>query len=307
MTNTEKINAYFDNELNAGEKQQLENRLREDMELKREFDFQKEIIDGIREARHMQLKAMLDRVPVGGAGGATFGTGKVLGVIGIAAVIGFGIYYFYPDNEAPLSENETPKEITMQDNGIVQEDPADELNALPQENNNASEVPAVTEGDDVNGNEADDQNSPATTEQSTPQTSDADGQEADQPREEIKNPPVAPTFENPASNDDVVKTPENIPAGKAVVASSSLEVSVQKDNRKYDFHYQIVNDKLTLYGDFDKELYEILEFNGKDGRSLFLSYQGAFYPLTRDGDKVQPLTEVTNPALLKTLKEAIRE
>jgi hypothetical protein len=58
-----------------------------------------------------------------------------------------------------------------------------------------------------------------------------------------------------------------------------------------------------LYGAFEKNLYEILEFFTGENRTIFLYYKNSYYLLKPNGGKVSPLVPVNDPALLKKLRE----
>ena len=74
-------------------------------------------------------------------------------------------------------------------------------------------------------------------------------------------------------------------------------------SKKYIFHYVFRDSKLVLYGAFEKNLYEILEFIGDEKRTVVLYYKANYYLL--DIAKVQPtkLTPIRDRRLLKKLQE----
>ena len=81
MENFEKVEAYFNNELNDSEKNDFLNEVESNAELKSEYNFQNEVINGIKEARKAELKAMLDKVPITTVSTATSGLYKILSMI----------------------------------------------------------------------------------------------------------------------------------------------------------------------------------------------------------------------------------
>ncbi len=295
MSNTELINAYFDNELNPSEKKMFEDRLARDTELQREFKFQEDVIEGIREARRQSLKARLDKIQVGGgaAGGSSWSAGKIAGMIGLAAVVGFGIYYFYPENEPMVAESpvltESQEEEVVQPDNTIDNSTTEDITAAEAEEAREETPAATTEEPEVTSEEE--------------SAVEAEEESADI-REEDKNPVVAPAFEDPEMQDSDVNLPEGDLDGKAVVTSDNLEVAIDNDSRRYDFHYELENDKLTLYGDFENDLYQILEFNTDDMKAWFLSYDNNFYRLAPTKGRVEKLEQVTDGVLLQTLREA---
>src|SRR6185295_8639479 len=65
---------------------------------------------------------------------------------------------------------------------------------------------------------------------------------------------------------------------QANVSTSRIEVETNDSNNQYSFHYQLSQQKLRLYGKFDKGLYEIIEVNGT-AHSVFLFYKDSYYLL----------------------------
>ena len=80
-------------------------------------------------------------------------------------------------------------------------------------------------------------------------------------------------------------------------------VETDTENRRYTFHYQFKDGKVFLYGPFQKNLYEIMEFFSDDKRTVFLFYKDNFYKLEERNNGVRPLTTISDPALIKKLKE----
>ena len=106
MNNFEKIEAYFNNELSSSEKNEFLNEIESNSELKSEYNFQNDIINGIKEARKAELKAMLDKVPIDSTGTASTSLYKVF--VGGAATILIGTSIWYDvnsDSEVSTSEN----------------------------------------------------------------------------------------------------------------------------------------------------------------------------------------------------------
>ncbi|CAN0439391.1 unnamed protein product, partial [Phaeothamnion confervicola] len=92
---------------------------------------------------------------------------------------------------------------------------------------------------------------------------------------------------------------ENI---KKAFVTSSIEVETDTMSKKYNFHYVFKNNKLILYGAFERNLYEILEFIGDEKRTVVLFYKSNYYLL--DIAKAQPtkLTPIRDRKLLKMLQ-----
>ncbi len=96
---------------------------------------------------------------------------------------------------------------------------------------------------------------------------------------------------------------EKATANNATISVSRITVNVISSERKLKSHYQFANGKLILYGDFDNGLYEIIEVNAENTRSLFLFYKSKYYLLDDSKKEVTVLKEISDPNLIQKLIE----
>ncbi len=285
MSNLEKISAYLENDMSVVERQEFEQAVANDPELKQELELQSDIIEGIRDARRSELKAIMDNVPVGGSmgigGSITFG--KLASGIAILGLLSLGAYYLIDGNdtaefmppksnsniELPETEEETVTESEVEDKKDNNEEPVVKPNRVAERTNTASV--------DKNSNEI--------------------------VEPEINRPTAAPIFET--SESDSLEAPTNEIVDNIEGNLTSLDVEIDNTKKKYSFHYQFNRGKLFLYGDFDKELYEILEFKTKSDKTLFLYYEGKFYPLNKQQVKIVELKPVKERTLIEKLEKVV--
>ena len=78
MENFEKVEAYFENRLGVDEKKGFLKEVESNPELKSEFEFQRQVIEGIKEVRKAELKTMLDNVPIASVGTSTSVLSKII-------------------------------------------------------------------------------------------------------------------------------------------------------------------------------------------------------------------------------------
>ncbi len=64
LANDEFVNSYLDNELSDIDRLDFENKLLHDSELREEYNFQKDIVKGIKETRRLELKSRLSNIPI---------------------------------------------------------------------------------------------------------------------------------------------------------------------------------------------------------------------------------------------------
>lgn len=281
----ELLDDYISNRLSAEDKAAFEQQLDADPGLKSEYQLQNRIAESIRQARALELKAMLKSVPTSALhGGGSSAALKATMWIAAAAIVGTGLY-FYLKPEAPA------------------------VTPVPQEISQDTTTPSAS-------SEApkDEQQAPVVTDQEQPKTAkQKPAADAQQPSTEPENTDAGePTAERPAiqafdpsaeTNDSAAPKAEATESTTKVVRGT-IPVQTDNSNRKYNFHYQIKDGMVYLYGPFKKDLYEIMEFfSDNNKRTIFLFHQNNYYLLNEDNTKVKPLTSINDPLLLKKLKE----
>lgn len=278
----ELLDDYVGNRLSDADRVSFESRLQADPDLQRELKLQQGIVASLRKARAAELKAMLNNIPPSAIPTNTTRGLTWAGVI-LAGVIALGLFFYLRPSEKPTSER-------LADSATVVPPKVDapiETDAPPTTDQSASA------GDEKN-------------------TQKPDAKTPEEKTVESSEPPATPgsreldVFEPEADDDSEVKAPEittndNVSEGNA--KTSDIVSEIVSDHRTYNFHYQFKGEKLVLYGSFDKNLYSILEFFSADKRTIFLEYKDSFYLLNPDGDKVKPLSPVSDPVLINKLKE----
>lgn len=291
MSNLDLINAYFGNEMTDVEKQEFESKLQNDTELKKEFDFQKEVVDAIKEARRADLKSMLNKVPVGGGSSGAVTLGKVISAVTVVGIITLGVYYLWPD--------EPQKDIVKQDE-VSMVAPSENKEVEKTEPEASPATPAPEEEKVVESKKPAENNTAGETIERQPET--ATEKTTSEP--EISKPDLVPAFDTQEDANDSLEAPGGNMVAKSGEDYSTLDVEVDNTNKNFTFHYQFKSGKLFLYGSFDKGLYEILEINSHGTKTLFLYYKDKFYPLRTDQVKIVPLEPVKEPSLIEKLKKA---
>jgi len=291
----ELLDQYVSNRLAAQDRAAFERKLESDASLKAELQIQQRIVEKIREARIKELKAMFNNVPISALETGTSPIVKTALWIAAAGAVGIGAHFLVNKNETSAPE------ITAQQEQVAPE--------LAPQNTDSSEEPAVTQpqaSDDSN-------NTPSSSESSTNQVPNAN----DTPKEssaatnqesiteERRSPAPLDVFDpsEEAETPSTERAPEERVADSAPLSKSSIVVETDNTNKKYTFHYQFKNGKLFLYGTFEKNLYEIMEFFSDNKRTVFLFYKDNYYLLNEDNEAIKPLTPISDPLLVKKLKD----
>ena len=263
MTNFEKIDDYLANRLPAEEKAAFEQAMEGDPALKSEVGLQGQIINGIQQARAAELKHMLQQAPVPSSG---WTAGQVTAGVLFAGILGAGLYFYLRPAPEPLPT--TPEVVTQ---------PAITPESTP--------APEATEEEKVVEQPRKETTAPPKTKTVTP---------VQKPNIQVTDPSAELTD---SSVPEVSATPE-----RTEISVSKMDVVTMAPDKKYTFHYQFTDNKLHLYGPFDKNLYEILEING-DSHAVFLFYKENYYLLDEAQHAITPLTAIRDGQLLKKLRE----
>lgn len=270
----EAIERYLTNQMGSDELASFEQSLISNAELRDEVSLQRTIINGIKEARKVELKTRLSEIPVSsspwaGAMQSTWlklATGAV--VVGTLSFVTFYQLDFETDTNASFNTN--PIEI----NGPT---PSIDLEIIiPQKSTEVKEVVEFNK-------------------KSIPK-------EKKLINEQVKTLPqvIIPVPMNPEDkmlSEDEVSDPLTLPMGAAIENPVTVDVEMNAGIREYRYFDAV----LSLRGDYQNVSYDILELNSKSGRELFLVMDGKYYSLLST-ESYQPLQVIEDKKVLKKLE-----
>jgi hypothetical protein len=298
----ELLDDYITNRLSEADRSALERKLHADPDLQHEYALQQRLVQGIKYARAAELKSMLNKVPVPSNNpGNSLVTKIILGTVASLMIAAAGYWYFTAEeNKAARPDTAISKQERKPEKPAAQP----EAQAKPEQQQ-AEQQPAVVQKPTV---QADKNQTSAGTEHSKPSLAkkpdplQAPGAKSE--RQNAADGPVLDVFdpateEHSANDNDA--TSDNETRGE--LAKSTLIVEADRENGQYTFHYQFIDGKLLLFGPFEKNLYEIMEFFANEKRTVFLYYNNRYYLLAEADANVRPLEPITDPVLLKKLKE----
>ena len=285
------LDGFFEGTLSTSEETTLMNRLATDADLKSEFEFQKDIINTIKESRKLELKSRLDNISIKWYDNISNGW-KVAATATIVTVSTLTAYYFIDMQE------EFGNRIDLAQNEILVDAFDTEVADIPQKphaiaNENIEKSKTIENTEQVK----------ETVTQETVVHESADQVVANTDRTvEVIVPDVIEDFEevdnmeleNVTSGDINTMTPSREDLHSSVEINTVL-------HKKYNFHYNFSHGTLTLYGNFEDVPYEILEINSTSGKSFYLNYKDNFYNIINTNNII-PLQPVTNESLINELK-----
>jgi hypothetical protein len=278
----ELLDDYIGNRLNGAEKKAFEDKLQGDTELQSEYKIQQNIVETLRKARVAELKAMLKNIPTSSIPADYSSVVRWTSIAGAALVVVALYFYLKPETPSPAP----PASDTT---AVVEQQPS-----AP-----AVEAPATPEVEDQPI-----QSSSQDKVKDTGKVVERKSTKGSIPAAAPKSPDLD-VFDPSEENSTAAKAPDEIaPAMEGTVSpKSDILAEIKSADKNFSFHYQFADGKLVLYGPFDKNIYEILEFISDSKRTIFLFYKNNYYLLNQATEKVKPLTPVNDPVLLQKLKE----
>jgi hypothetical protein len=265
----ELLDDYLMNRLSAEDRVGFEKKLAADPELMQEFRIQTQVIEGLKEVRRMELKKMLQNTAVPPVDSSVTLFSRLLPWVGASALVVIGFFWFNRLEE-PVPSGSVQQAI----HPVEKTRPTAEVE-MPDEQ-------------------------PVLDEKAVSKPIQRKQEQPVKVSEPVKVEVYDPTQEISAET----TTPAELSAQRteAGISKSNITVNVI-DHKKYSQHYAFENGTLMLYGPFEKNLYEILEFIGEEKTTAFLYYKNSFYKLDTSIRIPTKLVPVTNNALLQKLKE----
>ncbi|HEY0741444.1 MAG TPA: hypothetical protein VGD40_08280 [Chryseosolibacter sp.] len=281
----ELLDDYLGNRMDAKSRAAFEQQMNADQELRGEMQMQQQMIAGIKKARVAELKSMLNNVPIpaGQTTGVAVGAKVALGVA-IAGLIASGIYLYVDNDSQEIVVPRTDSVMTPQaeQEPVTKETPAEEQSA--EATHEDSPV--------VSSQESSAERKPVAPPKPGKKAPTADATQ----KIEVYDPSTELDENNSA------QVTEELNHSEASV-TPSIAVEIDSKNKKYNFHYQFKDGKLFLYGPFENNVYEIMEFFNEEKRTLFLYYNEKYYLLKDNNASLKPLNSIQDAELLNKLKE----
>lgn len=286
MINYDSIEEYLNGTLSNDQMEGFELKLEQDPEFKREFDFQNDIIESLKNTRKAELKARLNDVQIGsGIGnGSTGSIVKISSAVIITAAVGILGYLTFFDK--PDTEDSTTTSIEQK---------------ISDESH-----PEITQKEDNEQEEIEENIDQSTNKKTPPDTESKQTAVKDTQKESNTAPvPVKPEIieDFPEDQETVVDVPDNtLPESTITFTKSNIEIDIL-DDEQYDFHYRFVEDRLFLYGEFNEGVYEIIEIRERGIKSIFLFYNIKFYALDQSRKIITSLQEIKDDELRFKLEQ----
>lgn len=284
MTHFELIDDYLTNRLAEADKVEFEKQMVSDPSLKADVELQRNILESIKKARALELKTMLNNVPLTGLNGG-FTAGKIAAAIATVGLVSTGLYYYLTstaNDQSVLAPQEVVTDNPPQPENL-NSSPNDSTPAVIEDENKDKDKPAVDAKD------------PAVDKANANKAVKEPVARENRPKIEVIDPTqeLSVESENGQAETHGVKTEVN---------TSHIAVETNSSSKKHNFHYQFSNGKLMLYGPFDDSLYEIIEISG-DTHAVFLFYKENYYLLDENQTDITALHPIKDGNLIKKLKE----
>jgi len=309
-TNIEEvIELFVKGKLNGSALSDFQNLRQADESVAREVNLQQMTVKAIVENRRLALKSRLESLNIGGATVSTHPSTfaryfSLKSAAVVVATVGVGVSaYFFTQSQIDLANASSPQSnATLILDSAVQEVPimvdGGEVVALVDEEYEAKSEPIAREGKP--SNVADAEKSGLLKKQSGKSSLGRKSRAALANGEEMLNQ----KFED--GNESEIRA-QIVPlsAHVAVEESKLKDIDIKNvQDGKHSLHYMLKESTLFLYGNFDATPYEILEFNEKEGQSIYLYYGQSFFSLRKGQTEPVKLKKIVDSKLVLDLTEA---
>lgn len=270
------IESYLKGDLAPSDRAAFEAQLVKDPELKQEFQFQSEIVEGLRRYRYNELKSRLSAVDVAPYALPWLTPSilvKVVGGLTVIGLIGYGILTLPQQSTPTTSSVEESESVTL---------------------NNASSDVVVPETEAPSSSPVGVVDNEVPEEQSAYDTEKTSGKQKSNYRPTATVPGATDIIEDNFSPDDLPKPSTAAASGKSQIDVETIETKSARVKYKY------YEGKLFLYGKFENNPYEILEINSSQGRRVYLFHMDLYYEIL-PSDKIQYVIPITNQPLIEEL------
>ncbi len=293
---TEKFDNYLKGKLDRSEKLTLDENIQQDPLLKNEVNLQLDIFEALHEERKMLLKQRLDNVPVNTVTWANITGLQWVAILGSVLLLSTAIYYSYFDEVS--SKNET--KVDLVNNNLQQQiSPYHDIPEVPTSNIEIEKIPIDNQLSQAS------QNNESTMTLQSPDFEVVSNVENTEPEPSIPNitrPQIVSNFTD--ENEDIdyrdFEVPDKNLFEKDDARVSEVTIETVADS-KYPFHYQMMDQKLYLHGDFKGIPYKIIALNQGRRRQLFLQYESSYYLLNQRQVEIVPLERITDSTIVKAL------
>ena len=279
------VERYLEGEMSGSEALEFEQLMTKDPILASEYNFQNEIVSGIKDYRKAELKMRLDNVDVtpGLFESLVSNTAAQLtgGVI-LTGAIGFGAFLYMNSSESieTIDLDILAKESRLGNSEFI--------------DSKIEEIPLLKLKEFNTSNRSEEINT-LTVEDEVSETAGAEPL--------IITPNiVSPTLADSGDSEEILPVVEGIEGvvRNANAKDEQIEIESSLTSKQF-FQYKFYNNKLFLFGDFKGIPYEILEINGTAGKKIFLYHNNVFYRIHDNVTKTSRLRKVNDQKLIDEL------
>ncbi|WKN30251.1 hypothetical protein PZB74_14895 [Porifericola rhodea] len=299
---SEKFDNYLKGKLSQEEKLALEDKVQQDPLLRNELKLQKEIFNSLGDARKAYLKSRLDQVPVNTVAWYNFSGIQWAAVISSVFFLAGGTYFYTTQqNNTTVSEFIPERSIDISgqvgENQIALESPKPVLSVPEYKEEKPDDTSLTASSQPMLDNTATSQKLAEV--ESEAGTSNFEKTVA---LPQIVRPDVVSTFTEDTQqiNYEDFEAPDKSLMQAPERLASEVEIENVVDS-KYNFHYQLFNNRLYLHGDFEGNPYKIIALNKEESKTLFLEYNGGFYNLKLEQKEIAPLKIIKDSTMIKAL------
>ena len=277
----EQIDLYLRNEMSSGETQDFEILISQNPALRAEVDFQRTVVNSLKEYRKTQLKIRLSQIEVSPMN-PFWQSGFVKTAVAVSIVTGVGIGVFLYD----VNPNEHLGEMISSGGPLNITRPlSPKFSEIYFEMKEISETSPQLKEEEVEKQQSEE------IVDTQPLEKKDFSLVLDVPTDQkIEDDEL---FEAPEIKEELVEIDEEANKPQLEVEQKATEDEILK--------YRYFSGKLSLYGNFSGNPYEILEINTRKGRAVYLLFDLQYYALVSTNEIIE-LSVLEDPSVIEQLE-----
>lgn len=283
----ELITKYLEGSLSREDQLEFEIQIQNDPLLKDEFEFQKDVIDALRNYRKNEIKNRLNNINIGNSSG--FNLLNIAASVTISSFIAIGTYLYLSDHAAQdsLQVVDLANTPNIENSSIA--DLPEKPKVVELQPKSLDQVITEVKGEEKATKEAKEIDSQVT----------ASNKKINTPNVILPN--IVEEFETMDPLEVESDLSNNSSSFESIKNKEVLSFEIEKIENSEYLHYQFYQGKLYLYGEFNDNPYEIIELKSGNKRKVFLNYNEDYFLLKTNQRDLTPLKAIKDPTLIEEL------
>ncbi len=288
-TNTELIDRYLSKDMTSSEAKLFESQVSSDISLQKEFNQTFFVVEAIKKKRIELMKSSLSNMNISLANLFWKSVFKVAYMVFGSLLIGSLIYYFKPSNKAKVELTKANRVEVINNEALALEKSIQIEKSL---DNSKNQISVSSES----------KLAKAISLEKSKTTKPKKFIESSFLKRKIIEPIVLNTEDN--NQDNAVTLPNVSISESKVIPRANVEIKSESAIERNKKHFKYTENKLSLYGNFSKSPYELIELKKNGLKTIYLYHEGQMYSIAPSTEIVE-MVAITDQSTIEEISELL--